>query len=213
MPRLRRLRRHELDPEQQELFDVLAARAAATSEATEAPWLYASGPGMTKIYHGVGPDGGLEGPSNARVRSPYIGRADQEFGEALRRCTVMTERMRELVILVVAHTVDSAFERYAHEDIGRAVGVTEAELAALAAGAVPDGLAPDEAVAVRCARALVGNGRFGDGDLDDDLYAEAAATLGDRIVYELVLFVGHYMQIALQLRVFRIGAPEPFDGS
>src|SRR5712664_4057565 len=118
MLRLQRLTRPELDDAQREFFDALATRTA-------------SAPG--KIYHGVGPDGGLDGPSNARLRSPIIGGADQDYGEAVRKCSVLSDRMRELAILVVAYFVDCAYELFAHERIGRAVGLSDRQLAALSA--------------------------------------------------------------------------------
>ncbi len=186
MPRLKRLTRDELDAEQVEMFDALAGGPP---------------PGAGKWYHGIGPDGGLEGPSNARLRSP-IGRTDQQYGESLRRHTIMTDRTRELVVLAVAYAEDSAFELHAHEEIGRSVGLTDEQLSALATASLPDGLDPKESLAVRCAQALVG-----DGDLDDPLYEEALTSLGERMLYEIVLFVGYYSQLAMQLRVFQVVPP------
>ena len=186
VPRLKRLTRDEVDAEQVAMFDALAGGPP---------------PGAGKWYHGIGPDGGLEGPSNARLRSP-IGRTDQEYGESLRRHTVLTDRMRELVVLTVAYAQNSAFELHAHEEIGRSVGLTDEQLSALAAAVLPDGLDQNESLAVRCARALVDGG-----DLDDPLYEEAITSLGERALYEIVLFVGYYSQLALQLRVFRVVPP------
>jgi 4-carboxymuconolactone decarboxylase len=46
------------------------------------------------------------------------------------------------------------------------------------------------------------------GDLDDAEYAEAAAELGPDGLFELLTLVGYYATLALQLRVFRVPAPE-----
>jgi 4-carboxymuconolactone decarboxylase len=54
----------------------------------------------------------------------------QELGAAVRFRTRMTDRTREIAILTVATATGSEFERYAHELIGRAAGLTETELAA-----------------------------------------------------------------------------------
>ena len=45
-----------------------------------------------------------------------------------------------------------------------------------------------------------------DGDLDDARWAEASTALGDAVVFELTTLVGYYSTLALQLRVFRVGA-------
>ena len=129
--------------------------------------------------------------------SPPVGTALQEIGAAVRYHSELTDRVRELAILAVAAHWDCAFERAAHESIGRSVGVSDDELAALRAGRfVPDD--PDEAAAAAVVRALLERA-----DLDDDEYAAAVAHLGERAVFELTTLVGYYATLALQLRVFR----------
>ena len=46
------------------------------------------------------------------------------------------------------------------------------------------------------------------GDLDDEEYAGAVAALGLPMVFELLTLVGYYATLALQLRVFRVAAPD-----
>ena len=46
------------------------------------------------------------------------------------------------------------------------------------------------------------------GDLDDAEYREAAADLGPAGLFELLTLVGYYATLALQLRVFRVPAPD-----
>ena len=48
----------------------------------------------------------------------------------------------------------------------------------------------------------------GAGDLDDAEYAEAVGHLGPSGLFELLTLVGYYATLALQLRVFRVPAPE-----
>ena len=48
------------------------------------------------------------------------------------------------------------------------------------------------------------------GDLDDAEYREAVDHLGTAGLFELLTLVGYYATLALQLRVFRVPAP---DGS
>jgi 4-carboxymuconolactone decarboxylase len=60
-----------------------------------------------------------------------------------------------------------------------------------------------ESVVARTAAALVTRG-----DLDDAEYGEAVGHLGPAGLFELLTLVGYYATLALQLRVFRVPAPD-----
>ena len=143
--------------------------------------------------------GGLAGPFNAMLYAPDVGHALQELGAAIRFRTRLTPRIREMAILVVAQAWDSAYERLSHEPIGRDAGLTEPEIEALRSGADPGFNDEQERVAHAVVRALTGPA-----DLDDDQYAAAVATLGERSLVELSTLVGYYATLALQLRIFRV---------
>jgi 4-carboxymuconolactone decarboxylase len=147
-------------------------------------------------------DGCLEGPFNAFLLQPRLGSALQALGAAVRYETALDDRCREIAILVVAAHWRSDFERYAHEAVGRAAGLTDAELTAIRDGQ-DDVLTGREAVVARTAAALASRG-----DLDDEEYREAAGHLGADGLFELLTLVGYYATLALQLRVFRVPAPE-----
>ena len=145
--------------------------------------------------------GGLEGPFNAMLLSPDVGRALQALGAAVRYGSGLSDRSREIAILVVAHHWDSDFEIYAHEAVGIALGLSEHELTLVGQGRA-DELADDtERIVARTAVALAQRG-----DLDDSEYA-AAAALGDAALFDLTTIVGYYATLALQLRVYRVTAP------
>ncbi|WP_073260973.1 carboxymuconolactone decarboxylase family protein [Cryptosporangium aurantiacum] len=141
--------------------------------------------------------GALRGPFNAMLLSPPVGGALQAVGEAVRYASVLGDRARELAILAVAAHEDSAFERAAHEAVGRRAGLDESELAAVRAGSEPATLSDQERITLRTARALLR-----DRTLDDAGYAAAVGVLGERALFELTTLVGYYATLALQLRVF-----------
>jgi 4-carboxymuconolactone decarboxylase len=143
-------------------------------------------------------EGRLAGPFDALLLSPAVGTALQEVGAAVRYGSDLTDRVRELAILRVAGHWDCAFERSAHVAIGRAVGLSEPEIAAAAAGTQPDLSDPAESAALAVVEALVLRG-----DLGDEEYTRAVDRLGERGVFELTALVGYYATLALQLRVFR----------
>jgi 4-carboxymuconolactone decarboxylase len=149
-------------------------------------------------------DAGLAGPFNAMLYAPPVGHALQGLGLAIRFRTQLAPRIREMAILVVALAWDSAYERESHELIGRDAGLTEAEIEALRAGTDPGFAAKEEQVAYSVVRALTSPGA----DLDDEEYDTAVNVLGEQALVELTSLVGYYATLALQLRVFRVPAPE-----
>lgn len=187
MTRLRRLTRDELTGPQRELYDLFAGGDRIDRRVPFPP---------------VGPDGALEGPFNAMLYSPELGTALQSVGAKLRTST-LSDRCRELAILVVAAGRHSEFEWAAHERIGRAAGLSEEQVAAIESGAEVPCADTTEDLVVRTARALVAAA-----DLDDGEYSAAVAGLGEQGLYDLITLVGYYTQLALQLRVFRVVAPE-----
>jgi 4-carboxymuconolactone decarboxylase len=64
-------------------------------------------------------------------------------------------------------------------------------------------LAVRESVVARTAAALLERG-----DLDDAEYREAVGQVGTEGLFELLTLVGYYATLALQLRVFRVPAPD-----
>ncbi|MGW0704466.1 carboxymuconolactone decarboxylase family protein [Streptomyces sp. NPDC002643] len=142
-------------------------------------------------------EGRLRGPFNAMLLSPPVGAALQAVGSAVRYQSSLSARVREMAILLVAARWDSAFERTAHEAVGRACGLTEEELGHLRSCILPTLTDRDETVALRTVAALLRSGA-----LSDDEYHMAVAAIGESGLFELTTLVGYYSTLALQLRVF-----------
>jgi 4-carboxymuconolactone decarboxylase len=104
-----------------------------------------------------------------------------------------------MAILVVAQVWNSDYERSSHEPIGRDAGLTDPEIKALRTGADPGFTDDQERVAYQVVCSLTGPA-----DLDDQLYDQAVATLGEQSLVELSTLVGYYATLALQLRIFRV---------
>lgn len=177
----------DLDPEQRALYAEITGGPRA-----EGPQLFA----LTDA------EGRLNGPFNAMLFNPGVGRALQALGSAIRYGTGLTPRTREIAILVVAAAWDSEFERYAHEPVGRAAGLSETEVRALRDVADPGLTDPVEHAAWSVARALSERHSLGGA-----WYAAARDALGERALFELSTLVGYYATLALQLRLFDVGAP------
>ena len=185
--RIGKLEPSALDAEQRSLYDAIAGGRRA------------QGPQLFRLADA---EGRLEGPFNAFLLQPRLGSALEALGASVRYDTGLDDRCREIAILVVAAYWRSDFEWYAHEAVGRAAGLGDAELAALREGRLAE-LAGSDSVVARTAAALVARG-----DLDDAEYAEAVGHLGPSGLFELLTLVGYYATLALQLRVFRVPAPD-----
>jgi 4-carboxymuconolactone decarboxylase len=177
----------ELDPEQRRVYDIIAggprARDARTLPVTDG-------------------EGRLHGPFAAMLAHPRIAEIMQTLGAAMRYEIDLTPRSREIATLAVASAARSNFEWYAHSLLGKAAGLTEDEIDALAAGSPAPSFSAEETLIWRVVNALVR-----DRDLDDELFTEARAKLGDAGIVDLIALVGHYEFLSRSLRVWRTPVP------
>ena len=177
----------ELSPEQRALYDEIAGGPRS------------AGP---RLFELVDQEGRLNGPFGIMLHSPAVGGALQAVGAAVRYRSVLPDRIRELAVLAVAAHWTSEFELYAHVPLARHAGLTEAEIDGLVAGAEVPLADPAERVVVQVVRALLHAS-----DLTDEQYAAGRDAICEQGMVELTTLVGYYATLALQLRVFRVGAP------
>jgi AhpD family alkylhydroperoxidase len=100
----------------------------------------------------------------------------------------------ELVILRVAHLTGCDYERVQHERLGRRAGLGAQEVARVADGPDAPGWSPRQALLLRAADALHGDGRIG-----ETLWAALAREYDERGLIELCLLAGHYEMLAKTL--------------
>jgi 4-carboxymuconolactone decarboxylase len=148
--------------------------------------------------------GRLAGPFSVMLLSPEIGNAVQAVGAKVRFTGALTDREREVAILTVAGELHSDFERLAHEPAARQAGLSQAQLNAVLAGRIPDGLSEDEALICRLAHVMTA-----DRNLPDEDYGHGLRVLGQERLATLTWLVGYYSALALALAVFRPRVPEP----
>lgn len=100
--------------------------------------------------------------------------------------------LRELAILQVAHLERSQYEWVQHVAIGQALGVTEAQIAAIERDDAGDAsFSDDDAAVLAFAREFIVDGAAG-----EEAVADMEARIGARGVVELLLVLGHYISIA-----------------
>jgi 4-carboxymuconolactone decarboxylase len=179
--RLPDLRRDQLDPAGQEVWDqVLGTRGSQL--VTDA--------------------GGLAGPFNAFVHAPDIGRHLASLGAALRFGTSIERRLTEVAIITVGSRWKAEFEWWAHARMARERGVPDAVVDAIGRGDDPPFTADDERIVYAAARELALTGT-----LSQDNYTAAHGLLGDAGLVELVSLCGYYTLISYLLNAFAVPVP------
>ena len=181
MSRLPNLRRDELGPDGQQLWDsIVNGRGARLVTAA----------------------GGLAGPFNAFVTAPDAGLRISALGEVIRFGTSIERRLSELAIITVGARWQAEFEWWAHSRMAREHGVPDAVVDAIGRGEDPPFAADDERAVYAVARQLTRTGR-----LDPEVYGAAHELLGDTGMVELVSLCGYYTLISFLLNAFAVPLP------
>ncbi len=179
--RLPYLRRDDLDPDGQQVWDsVVGSRGDLL----------------------VNEQGGLAGPFNAFVHAPDVGRHLASLGRVLRFGTSLERRLTEVAIITVGARWKAEFEWWAHAGMARRHGVPDAVVDAIGRGEDPPFQADDERTVYALARELSQTGRAG-----QDAYAAAQRLLGDAGLVELVSLCGYYTLVSFLLNAFEVPLP------
>ena len=181
MSRLPDLRRDQLDPAGQEVWDLVVG---------------------TRGGQLVTSAGGLAGPFNAFVHAPHAGRHLAPLGAALRFGTSIERRLTEVAIITVGSRWKAEFEWWAHARMAREQGVPEAVVDAIGRGDDPPFTADDERIVYAVARELTLSGQ-----LSQESYTTAHGLLGDSGLVELVSLCGYYTLISYLLNAFAVPVP------
>ncbi|GAB2851618.1 hypothetical protein GCM10022221_58810 [Actinocorallia aurea] len=126
------------------------------------------------------------------------------FNAVLLEDPALDPRHRELMVLRVAWRTGSRYEWLQHVRIGRGLGVTDAQVAALSADEVGDGWPPLERLLLAATDELLDRCV-----IDDATWAGLAARLDVRQLLEVPFVVGAYHCLAM---VFNSVALEPDPG-
>jgi alkylhydroperoxidase family enzyme len=132
------------------------------------------------------------------ARHPSLFRRWLGFGGALLNGQ-LPGRLRELVILRTAHRFGGRYEWAHHISLGRAQGITDAELAAVG-GALQASIWNElEGAALTSVDETADQGA-----ISDATWQTLAAHLNDGELVELVMLIGHYLMLSTVLRSLRV---------
>jgi len=150
----------------------------------------------------AGPRKAIFGPFVPLLQTPALMARIGKTGEALRFEGTLPERIRELVICVVARETGNQFEWQTHAPLAVKAGVAAEAIDALAAGRRPPALAADEACALDFARELMS--RHGVGDAT---YADAISRFAAPGTVELTALAGYFTMVCWIMNVARTPGP------
>lgn len=151
----------------------------------------------------AGPRGSVRGPFAALLRSPDVAELVQRLGAHMRFRSSVPPALNELAILVCGRAWSAQFEFYAHAEIGRAAGLPDSIIDAIAAGREPPDMDADQRAVWSFCDALQRT-RF----VPDAAYADAVARFGEQGVIDLVAVSGYYTIVSMVLNVARVPVPE-----
>ena len=152
-----------------------------------------------------GPRGRLPGPYKVWVHNPKLVHAAAPLGQHFTPGqSSVSEREREIAVLVMTSTWHSAYPTAAHEKRGREVGLPAAAVEALVAGQPTSFADSREQVVYEMATALAG-GRL----VPQGLYDRAVGLLGHEGVTDVIVLMGYYTAVSLTMNFYAVPAGSP----
>ena len=148
-------------------------------------------------------DGRLIGPFNALLLHPEVAEKLSAFQAAEAKYTTLSKRVREVVIIAVGAVWRAEYELYAQAATARKLGFSDAAIAALSKGELPEEeLNKEENIAARFAQDLLNRHRVGDA-----LYREAEQAFGTKGLFDLIALIGEYQTVCGALALFEVPVP------
>jgi 4-carboxymuconolactone decarboxylase len=152
-----------------------------------------------------GPRGRLPGPYKVWVHNPKLVHAAAPLGQHFTPGqSSLTEREREIAVVVITSKWQSAYPTAAHEKRGKEVGLPARTVEAIIVGLPASFSDEREQVVYEVAMALAG-GRL----LSQGLYDRAVKTLGHESVTDMIVLMGYYTAVALTMNFYAVPAGSP----
>jgi 4-carboxymuconolactone decarboxylase len=164
-------------------------------------------PEQRKGYRALidGPRGRLPGPYKIWVHNPKLIHAAAPLGEHFTPGhSSLSEREREIAVVVITSKWHSAYPAAAHERRGKEVGLPAPTVEAMVAGlpvSFPDAR---EQVVYEMAMALA-DGRL----VPQGLYDRAVKTLGHESITDIIVLMGYYTAVSLTMNFYAVPAGTP----
>jgi 4-carboxymuconolactone decarboxylase len=152
-----------------------------------------------------GPRGRLPGPYKVWVHNPKLVHAAAPLGQHFTPGqSSLSEREREIAVVVITSAWHSAYPGAAHEKRGKEVGLPAATVEAIIAGLPASFADAREQVVYEVAMALAG-GRL----VPQGLYDRAVKVLGHERITDIIVLMGYYTAVSLTMNFYAVPAGSP----
>jgi 4-carboxymuconolactone decarboxylase len=151
----------------------------------------------------AGKRGSAPAPMMAWLNSPEMARHATRLGEQLRFNTMFPPKLSEIAILVTARHWTAHYEWWAHKRLALKGGLDEKFIDDIRDRRTPRFDDPKAQMIYDIAKSLhEGRG------LEQGLYDEAIALLGERGLVEIIGLCGYYTMVSMTLNTFEFGLPD-----
>jgi 4-carboxymuconolactone decarboxylase len=158
---------------------------------------------QTKIFEQlVAGRGRILGPYKVWIHSPTVAAGMEQIGTFLNKRSSLSTREVEMVIIMIARHWQGEYVQAAHVKLGKEVGLSQAVIEALLAGAEPALTDPHEKAVHRFAAAMIASRKVPDAE-----FAEIEKTLGRPGIAEVLVLIGYYTSVAMAMKVHEVPIP------
>jgi 4-carboxymuconolactone decarboxylase len=152
-----------------------------------------------------GPRGRLPGPYKVWVHNPKLLRAAAPLGEHFTPGkSSLTEREREIAVIVMTSKWNSAYPTAAHEKRGKEVGLPVPAVEGMIAG-LPAAFADLREQVVYELATTLASGRL----VSQGLYDRAVKALGHESMTDMIVLMGYYTAVSLTMNLYAVPAGSP----
>ncbi|HEY1297440.1 MAG TPA: hypothetical protein VGJ60_30540 [Chloroflexota bacterium] len=152
----------------------------------------------------VGVRGRINAPQSMLLYAPKISARASSLNDALRE--LLSDADFEVAVLSAAREFDIAYVWAAHVPAARRAGVTDATIDAIRSRGDLSALSRREQVMIAVGRELVGKHQ-----LSAEVFEQARAELGERVLIEVLAAMGYYVMIGCVLIATDMELPEGAD--
>jgi 4-carboxymuconolactone decarboxylase len=145
-----------------------------------------------------GPRAKIGPPLNVLLRSPGAADPIEHLGTYVRFKSTLPQRLKELVIIIIARRFTSQYPWSVHYPLALAEGIALSVVEDIAAGRQPSELKADEAVIYEYCTALL-DGR----DVADANYADVIKRWGETGAIDIIALMGYYCLLGMGLNLDR----------
>lgn len=134
------------------------------------------------------------------LNSPPIATLTGDLGAYLRFDSILSERHKELVILVTVSENYCQFEWSAHEELALKASIPQTTIDIIKYKQALDGLSPEDSAIVTYARELINDKR-----VSDPVFASVKQLFSNQEITEITALIGYYSMVACSLNAYELG--------